>query len=90
MFLLLYFCICILFLSMSDSQLLLSSSLQLETALACLCSFQLDVCVCVFLPFKSDALVYLDLEDTHKNRISSGCEQQFGALLKAAWKLFDI
>lgn len=46
--------------------------------------------MCVFLPFKSDALVYLDLEDTHKNRISSGCEQQFGALLKAAWKLFDI
>lgn len=41
------------------------------------------VCVCVcFLPPKSDALVYLDLEDTHKNRISSGCEQQFGALLK--------
>lgn len=46
--------------------------------------------MCVFLPSKSDALVYLDLEATHKNRISSGCEQQFGTLLKAAWKLFDM
>lgn len=64
---------------MSDSLPPLSSPLQLQTVLACLCSFQWNVCVCVFLPSKSDALVYLDLEATHKNRISSGCEQQFGS-----------